>query len=80
MNSVHQSSASAESSSAQQSAVQGAGHGSAHLWVNCGTMFRSTHYHCARCGIDFFHDYQRIPGIFQNMALAGVPAECAPKD
>lgn len=63
----------------EKSAIRGTGHGSKHLWERGFTgPSRTTHYLCKRCNIDFYHHYPSTPNIFEAMAKAGIPDECAP--
>lgn len=69
--------------------IYGQGYGDKHDWQRgqteeVNTFFgntggiKSTFYSCKKCKVNFRHNYDEIPDIFQAMEYTGVPVECNP--
>jgi hypothetical protein len=62
----------------KRSDIIGEGYGDKHAWKYQCDATRQTLYRCADCGATFWHNYNRVPDIFEAMKICGIPAECEP--
>jgi hypothetical protein len=67
----------AEWAATHESAINGEGWASDHLWHYEGTPSNASVYKCARCFWTFAHYYNSTPDIFEALRVAGVPDKCA---